>query len=95
MKIPRKIIKAVAFLLTITTTLLPAHGFAQNSMRNTGLEAQALGESLARELRNTPAKVQNGIITVPTRSADGSLTYQGSDQFDVKKIVSGCWQRQQ
>ena len=65
------LMRAIAYLLTVTTTLMPLHGVAQESpevdtqdfLSQLGREGQNLGIELGREAKNTPAKVQNGQIT--------------------------------
>lgn len=67
--------KAITRLLIATTTALPIYGYAagppnlaQNFLSQTGREGQTFGNDLKKELKDAPAQVQNGIVTVPTRA---------------------------
>ena len=91
------LMRAIAYLLTVTTTLMPLHGVAQESpevdsqdfLSQLGREGQNLGIELGNEAKNTPAKVQNGQITVPTKDENGNLQYQGGTQFSVQSLYPG------
>ena len=91
------LMRAIAYLLTVTTTLMPLHGVAQESpevdsqdfLSQLGREGQNLGMELGNEAKNTPAKVQNGQITVPTKDENGNLQYQGGIQFSVQSLYPG------
>ncbi len=91
------LMRAIAYLLTVTTTLMPLHGVAQERpevdtqdfLSQLGREGQNLGIELGNEAKNTPAKVQNGQITVPTKDENGNLQYQGGTQFSVQSLYPG------
>ena len=88
--------RAIAYVLTLTTTLMPLHGVAQESpevdtqdfLSQLGREGQNLGIELGSEAKNTPAKVQNGQITVPTKDENGNLQYQG----ELSSAFKACTQ---
>lgn len=91
------LMRAISCLLTVTITLMPLHGVAQESpevdtqdfLSQLGREGQNLGIELGNEAKNSPAKVQNGKITVPTKDENGNLQYQGGTQFSVQSLYPG------
>lgn len=84
-------------ILAFTTTAMPFHGMAQDPPKvNThdflsqlGRDGQQLGKELGNEAKNSPTKVENGKITVPTRGDDGALKYDIDSQFDVQSLYPG------
>lgn len=89
--------RALAYVLMLTTTLTPLHSAAQTApevdtddfLSQLGREGQALGLELGNEAKNTPAQVENGQISVPTRDENGNLIHQGGSQFSVQSLYPG------
>jgi len=92
-----RLMKAIAYVLTFTTTMTPLHGMAQESpevdtqdfLSQLGREGQNLGVQLGNSAKGTPAKVENGQITIPTTDENGNLQYQGGSQFSVQSLYPG------
>lgn len=91
-----KLSRAAAWFLSLNMAVLPLHSYVHAESVNSddfisqiGREGQFLGRELAREIVNTPAKVQGGQIQMPVRGEDGSLQYDGSMQIDVNTLYPG------
>lgn len=91
------LMKAWSYVLIVTMTLMPTQGIVQASadvntqdfISQAGKEGQQFGLELGNEANNTPAKVQQGSISVPTRGENGQLQYEGGDQFSVQSLYPG------
>jgi conjugal transfer mating pair stabilization protein TraN len=89
--------RAIAYLLSLTITLIPLHGIAAEStevdtedfLSQFGREGQLLGAELGAEAKAAPPQVQNGQITIPARNEDGILSYQGATQLSVDSLYPG------
>ncbi len=92
-----RFLKAFAYLLSFTTSMMPLHGYAANQpnvdaqdfISQLGREGQAFAKEIGSEMSATPAQVQNGTVSIPTRDEEGNLTYQGGSQFNVNNLYPG------
>lgn len=92
-----RLMKAIASILTITITMMPFYSTANESpevdtqdfLSQIGREGQSLGKQLGSEAVNTPAKVQNGQMTIPTKDDNGNLNYEGGESFSVDSLYPG------
>ncbi|MDY6928145.1 MAG: hypothetical protein SWN10_13735, partial [Pseudomonadota bacterium] len=70
-----RFLKAFAYLLSFTTSMMPLHGYAANQpnvdaqdfISQLGREGQAFAKEIGSEMSATPAQVQNGTVSIPTR----------------------------
>lgn len=92
-----RLMRAIAYTLTLTTSLAPTYSYAAQAQNNTDLDdfsqlgrgGQSFGDSLRNEALSNPANVSGGSISLPSRGDDGSLTFDPNDQFSINELYPG------
>lgn len=74
--------KAVAWLLTVTMSVMPIHSYANGSqdldIPAVGKEAQVFGQNLSNSFKSSPGTVQDGTISMP-----------GGSQININDLFPG------
>lgn len=85
--------RALAYLLSASTALSPLHGYSagtpdpEDFVGSSGREGQVFGQGLTSDLVNSPAKIEDGQISMPSSDGEGSVQY--GESFSVMELYPG------
>jgi len=86
------LMRTVAWLLTVTMSLLPIHSYANSSqdldITAVGKEAQTFGQNLSNSFKASSGTVQDGTISMPALK-NGQFQMDGGSQINVNDLFPG------
>lgn len=92
-----RLTRGVVYFLTVALAGAPLQGLTQEPQQVNprdfvsmwGREGQEHGQSLGDDAKRYPAKVENGVVTIPQRDDHGGLSYEAGNSFSVQSLFPG------